>query len=41
VRGGFRLILKSAGIEVVAEAADGAQAPSQFRDAEPGRPPAA
>jgi DNA-binding NarL/FixJ family response regulator len=26
VRGGFRLILKSAGIEVVAEAADGAQA---------------
>ncbi len=26
VRGGFRLILKSAGIDVVAEAADGAQA---------------
>jgi DNA-binding NarL/FixJ family response regulator len=26
VRGGFRLILKSAGIEVIAEAADGAQA---------------
>ena len=26
VRGGFRLILKAAGIDVVAEAADGAQA---------------
>src|ERR1700729_1760279 len=35
VRGGFRLILKAAGIDVVAEAADGAQAVAAAR----ARPP--